>query len=109
MEQFDYMTVPRKILLQAVISELNLGGLIKNDNILVEIQKGVYVLPQDGRIAYDKIINHLKKGGYIPTGQTPGLFKHKTKWITVCLVVDNFGITYENKQDVDDLPKHLNK
>ena len=38
MEWFKYMTVPRKMLLQAVIDELNLECLIKNENILVKIK-----------------------------------------------------------------------
>ena len=91
------MAIPREILLQAVFDELNLEVLIKNDNILVEIRNGVYGLPQAGRIADDKLINHLETSGYMSTGHTLGLFKHKTKTITFCLVVDGVGIKYEIK------------
>ena len=106
-EQYKYISVPHKMLSQADINKLNLKFIINNDNIMVEIRKGAYRLPQAGRIVYDKLISHLDKGGYIPTYQTPGLFKYKTRSIIVCLVIDNFGITYEKKQDVDNLLKHF--
>ena len=41
MEQYTYTTVPRKMLPQTIIDELNLEGLIKNEKILVEIQQGM--------------------------------------------------------------------
>ena len=41
MERYKYMVVPRKMIHQAIINELDLEGLIKNDNILVEIKKGI--------------------------------------------------------------------
>ena len=47
--------------------------------VLAEITKDMYGLPQDSRIAYDKIIIHLASDGYIPTGKTPDLFKHTTQ------------------------------
>ena len=104
MEQYKYTIVPRKILPQAIIDELILEGLIKNDNILVEMQNDMYGL----QIAHDKLINHLNKDKYMPTGLTPGIFTH-TQAITCCLVVDNFGIKYENKLDIYNLLRHLDK
>ena len=62
--------------------------------VLAEITKGMYGLPQAGCIAYDKIIKHLATGGYIPAGKTPGLFKHITRSVHFCLVVDSFGVKY---------------
>ena len=42
---------------------------------------------------------------YYPTKQTPGLWKHQTRPISFTLVVDDFGIKYTNKDDIDDLFK----
>ena len=39
----------------------------------------------------------------------PGLWKHKTKPIQFVLVVDDFGIKYINKDDLDHLIRTLEK
>jgi len=55
------------------------------------------------RIAYDKLVKHLAKYRYTPTGLTPGLWKHHTCPITFCLVVDGFGIKYVRKEHAEHL------
>ena len=52
----------------------------------------MYGFPQAGCIAYDKLKIYLAKGGYVPTGRTPGLFKHDTHPIYFFLVVDDFDV-----------------
>ena len=42
----------------------------------MEIQKGMYGLPQAGKIANDKPKLHLAKFGYEPAPITPGLWRH---------------------------------
>ena len=105
--RYEYMWVPESMLPQEIIDEYNLRPLIQNGRILAEIQKSMYGLPQAGRVSYDALLPHLEAGGYYATQFTPGLFRHKTKPITFCLVVDDFGVKYTNKQDVDDLIQHL--
>jgi len=39
--------------------------------------------------------------GFIPAKFTPGLFKHITRPISFSLVVDDFGVKYINKEDVE--------
>jgi hypothetical protein len=56
----------------------------------LEVSKGMYGLPQAGRVASDALIPRLALAGYKPTGRTPGLFKHITNSIKFCLVVDDF-------------------
>jgi hypothetical protein len=41
--------------------------------------------------------------GYYECVNTPGLWYHETRLITFTLVVDDFGIKYVNKADVDHL------
>ena len=66
-------------------------------------------LSHAGLISYDKLKTHLNKGGYIPTRLTPELFKHKTKPIYICLVVDDFGFKCVNKEENIHLIHHLSK
>ena len=105
----EYMWVQEHMLPQEIIDEYNLRPRIHNGRILAEIRKSMYGLPQAGRISYDALLPHLLQGGYQPTPFTPGLFRHKTKPVTFCLIVDDFGIKYENEQDVRDLITHLQK
>ena len=69
----------------------------------MKIQKGMYWLPQSGKIANDKLKLHLDKFGYKPSPITPGLWHHQTRPLQFSLVVDDFGIKYERQEDI----KHL--
>jgi hypothetical protein len=51
----------------------------------------------------------LAKEGYIPTKFTPGLYTHKTRPIAFSLVVDDFGVRYVNKDDMDHLVATIGK
>ena len=74
-----------------------------------KITKGIYRLPQAGRIAHDKLIKHLANGGYVPTGKTPGLFKHTSRPIYFCLVVYDFGVKYTSRNDAEHLINYISK
>ncbi len=47
--------------------------------------------------------------GYFESTNTPGLWYHETRPITFTLVVDNFGVKYVNKDDVDHLIASVKK
>ena len=66
----------------------------------MEIQKGMYGIPQAGKMANDKFKLHLAKFGYEPAPITPGLWRHQTSPLQFSLVVDNFGIKYESQEDI---------
>ena len=65
-----------------------------------EINKGMYGLPQAGKIANDKLIKELSVKGFEPTNHTPGLLKHITVPMTFAIVVDNLGIKYTHEEDI---------
>eukprot|EP00957_Ditylum_brightwellii_P011867 894302-Ditylum_brightwellii.AAC.1 len=67
----------------------------------------MYGLPQAGKIANDQLIKHLAKFGYSPAQHTPVLWKHKDRDISFCLVVDDFGIKYTNKNNLQHLIRVL--
>ena len=69
----------------------------------MEIQKGMYGLPQTGKIANGKLKLHLTKFGYNPAPITTGLWRHQTHPLQSLLVVDYFGIKYERQYDITHL------
>jgi hypothetical protein len=93
---------------QEIIDEYNLTDIMEADGwCYVEIRKAMSGLKESGFIANQKLKVVLAKQGYIPSKFTPGLFTYKTRKIAFSLVVDDFGVKYENKEDMDHLVKTL--
>ena len=109
MDEPEYMLVPFKHFPPDIVKHYQLDKLVKNGLVLAKVIKGMYGLPQAGRLAYDQLTKHLALAGYTPTEHTPGLFKHTTRDIQFILIVDDFGIKYKIKGDVDHLIQHLKK
>jgi hypothetical protein len=63
----------------------------------------MYGLPQAGKLANNLLIEALAPLGYHPVPIMPCLWRHDTRDIDFCLVVDNFGVKYTNKDDADHL------
>ena len=105
----EYIGIPLSIIPQEIIDAYNLHDYAHNGYIYAKVDKGMYGLPQAGRVASDALIPQLAADGYYPTGRTPGLFKHKTNSIIFALVVDDFGIQYSKKADAIHLLKTLRK
>ena len=64
---------------------------------------GMYGLKKTGVIAFDQLVRKLKRFGYKPMSQTPGLWKHTYRRTTFTLCVDDFGIQYFSKDDSNHL------
>ena len=60
--------------------------------LYMEIRKGMPGLKQAGRIANERLQQHLVKFGYAPVPRTPLLWKHVTRPVTFSLVIDDFGV-----------------
>ena len=82
MKRYEYILVPVDMIPDGIFKEYKLNDLVQNNKVLVKIRKGLYGLPQVGQMSYEKLVTHLKHGDYIPTGNTPALFKHCTKPIS---------------------------
>jgi hypothetical protein len=67
----------------------------------------MYGLPQAGRLSQLRIISHLQQHGYHQCVNIPCFFKHETREIMFCLVVDDFGIRYGTQDDADHLIQTL--
>ena len=107
--RYEYMWIPIKSIPDDVIQQYNLLPLVHNGNVMVEIRKGIYGLPQAAILAYELLVTRLAIHGYYPAPNTLGLFLHATRPISFTLWVDDFGIKYINKCDVDHLESCLNE
>ena len=67
------------------------------------MRKAVWGLPQAGILANKLLRKRLAPHGYYECKHTPGLWKHTSRPISFTLVVDDFGVKYERKEDVDHL------
>jgi hypothetical protein len=91
MDQHEYMRISVNIIPPCFMERYQLEHLVHNELVLVEIGKGMYGLPQAGKLANDVLVQHLSKFSHSPAGQTPGLFTYTTRPITFSLVVGDFG------------------
>ena len=69
----------------------------------------MYGLPQSGKLAHNKLSTILSNYNFSTSPLTPGLWTHKTKLLNFMLYVDDFGIQYQNKQDLHFLFNFLQK
>ena len=101
------MHVILKHLPLGVIRSYNLTKIIAPDGYVhIKIKKSTSGLKQAAILAYQNLVQNISKHGYTPIPQIFGMWKHTMKPIIFCLCVDNFGIKYCTKDNVDHL---LNK
>lgn len=106
----EYMLVPLHVFPPDIIEHYKIDEKVDHRGlVLAKIIRGMYGLPQAGRLAYEQLLPYLEQAGYIRAGITPGLFKHKTRPIQFILVVDDFGIKFKSQEDLDHLINHLKK
>jgi hypothetical protein len=103
MSRYEYMRIPVWMLPDDIIAQYDLTRLIVNGFVYVEIRRGMYGLPQAGRLANDQLVAFLAPHGYKPCALTPGLWRHTTRDTIFSLVVDDFGIRYTSRDDADHL------
>ena len=97
MKRLEYMRLKLTDIPNEVIEHYNLRELATTDGyIYCEVSKGMYGLPQAGIIAQELLATRLGKHGYYQSKIVNGLWKHKTRPICFCLVVDDFAVKYIN-------------
>jgi hypothetical protein len=99
----EYVRLPINIIPEEFIIAYDLRKYAHNGFVYFAIGRGMYGLPQAGRVANDALVIQLAAAGYRPTGLTHGLFKHDTNSIMFALVVDDFGVQYTDRKDVEHL------
>ena len=84
MKRPEYMRLPINIVSQEIIGWYNLKELEEDGYIYDDAVKGMYGLPQSGKLANDLLTSRLDKFGYYQCQYTPGLWIHK--WLTIGLL-----------------------
>jgi hypothetical protein len=98
MDSFEYMRIPIKLVPQEIIVQYTLLPLVSDGHVYIEVQKGMYGLPQAGILSNQLIARRLAIHGYHHTKFTPGLWQHVTYPIQFTLVVDYVGVQYVGKE-----------
>jgi hypothetical protein len=107
--RFKYMVINLSSLPQENIDKYNFIELAQDGKVYIEIQKGMYGLPQAGILANELLQRNLAKDGYRPTQHTYGLCKHDTRPISFSLVVDNLGVKYVGREHAEHLMECIKK
>ena len=104
MKRQEYMRLKLTDIPDKVIEYYNLKELATPDGyVYCEVTKEMYGLPQAGIIAQELLAKQLGEHGYYQSKIIDGLWKHKTRPICFCLMVDNFAMKYINQMDADHL------
>eukprot|EP00804_Cyclotella_cryptica_P015402 CCRYP_008024-RA/>CCRYP_008024-RA protein AED:0.10 eAED:0.10 QI:0/-1/0/1/-1/1/1/0/936 len=100
----EYLRVKLTDIPVEIITEYKLRDKVnKNGFVFIEVTKGMYGLPQAGLLANLLLEKRLNKHGYFQSKLVPWLWHHNTRRIQFTLVVDDFGVKYERKEDADHL------
>jgi hypothetical protein len=107
--RFEYMVINLASLPQETIETYDLNELAQDGKVYIEIQKGMYGLPQAGILANELLQRNLAKDGDRPTTHTSGLWRHDTRPISFSLVVDDFGVKYVGREHAGHLMACIKK
>jgi hypothetical protein len=94
---------------QETIEKYDLNELAQDGKVYIEIQKGMYSLPQAGILTNELLQRSLAKDGYRPTTHTHGLWTYNTRPISFSLVVDDFGVKYVGREHAEHLMTCIRK
>jgi hypothetical protein len=99
--RFEYMVINLSSLPQEIIDEYDLQELAHDSRVYIEIQKGMYGLPQADILTNELLQQRLSLYGYHPTEHTHGLWKHETRPVWFSIVVDDCGIKYIGRENAE--------
>jgi hypothetical protein len=88
MDSFEYLRIPITMVPQEIIAEYNLLPLVTYLHVYIEVQKGMYGLPQAVILANQLLAR------YHQTKFTPGLWEQVSRPLKFTLVVDDFGVQH---------------
>ena len=104
MKRPEYVRIKLSDILDEIIQEYKLHNIANPEGyIYIEVNKGMYGLPQAGILAQELLEQRLNKHGYFQSKFVPGLWKHVDRPISFTLVVDDFGVKYIGKQHAQHL------
>jgi hypothetical protein len=109
LEYFEYMKIPLALFPVWTIEQYNLQNLALDGWVYIKMRRAVWGLPQAGILANKQLRRKLAPFRYHKSPNTPGLWLHESRPLTFTLVVDNFGIKFVNKANVDHLIASIKK
>ena len=84
-----------------IVRQYNLAQFVHNGKVYFKVTKGMYGLPQAGKLTNDRLQTHLAKHGYKQNPLVPGLFTHETNNVAFVLWVDDFLVKYTTDKEAD--------
>jgi hypothetical protein len=99
LDDYEYARITIHLIPAHIIALYNLEDKIVHGHVYVEARKGMYGLPQAGRLANDRLTKFLEPRGYVPCTHTHGLWRNTKSDLMFTLVVDDFGIRYTQEAD----------
>ena len=103
LEYYKYMCIPIGLFPIRIVKQYDLLNKVVKGHIYLKMQCAVWGLPQAGILANKLLCKRLTPNGYYKCKQTLGLWRHTTHPISFTLVVDDFGMKYTHKSDVNHL------
>ncbi len=104
MGQYEYFLMKLELFPPDIIDKYGLRDKVDADgNVFCKVQHGMYGLPQASIIAQDLLTKQLNKAGYQQSKIMPGYWRHNWRPISFTLVVDDFGVKYIDKNNVEHL------
>ncbi len=106
----EYGRVKQMDILDEIIDKYKLCEKATPDGwVYFKVVWGMYGLPQSGSNSHNELEERLNKEGYFKSPLVPAFWKHKTQPTQFVLIVDDFGIKYFKKEDLDHLIDTLKK
>ena len=99
MDRPEFMRIPVRMTPNKIMEKYNLQQFVHNGSVLFQIDKGMYGLPQAGRLAQNRLVSHLDKHGYKQAPHSPCIFRHIERQTAFSLVVDDFGVKYVRREE----------
>lgn len=104
MDTYEYMRIKADLMPKEIMDEYDLWNMIEDDGYLyMEVRKAIYGLIQAGKLAFEQLKKRLAKHGYRPVRHTVGLWRHDRLPTKFVLCVDDFGVKYIGKDNMEHL------
>jgi hypothetical protein len=105
----EYIRILLRLIPESMIEFYDLQPFITNSALFCSVYKTHYGLPQAGALSQQRLFQRLKKHGYFQLPSTPSVFRNQSGTIRFTLVVDNFGVVWKIKEDLDHFIQTLTK
>ncbi len=81
----------------------NLNKKVLSSWVYIGMRRAVWGLLQEGILANKRLCRKLAPFGYYENATNPCLWRHELQPLIFTLVVDNFGVKFVNKEEVNHL------